>query len=213
MDDSHQRDDFIRPNRSRTPAVLFLWGTLRVARCNNVPKLTILQYSHLGTAGALRAHGASSSLPRRAIAVLMGNAAMCAGAMYPDAILDWLAACPAQEQELRSQRLWEAISEELSALLGAQGVASLLGRCLCMCHGAFPWLRAPDGSSATTADWRQLTGRMAGQRPADVQTASRLLFVTLHDLLQVLIGASLTAGVLDAAWGACKQRRPSAPCL
>ncbi|WP_377705273.1 hypothetical protein [Pseudoduganella sp. UC29_71] len=132
--------------------------------------------------------------------------------MYPDAILDWLEACPAPEPVQRVQTLWQTVSDELSALLGAQGVATLLGRCLGMCQDAFPWLQAADGSGTMPVDWRQLASRMVGQPPAAVLAASRMLFVTLHDLLLELIGASLTAGVLEAAWGECKRRLPSGPC-
>lgn len=138
---------------------------------------------------------------------------MAAGAIYPDVILAWWKACPPQEQEQRAQALWESVSDELSPLLGALGVATLLGRCQCMCRGAFPWLEAADGSCPMTADWRQLMGRMDGRAPHDTLAANRMLFIALHELMQVLIGASLTAGVLEAAWIECKRRLASGPWL
>jgi len=119
---------------------------------------------------------------------------------YPQAVLLWLDSPQPALLAQRSLRLWQAIHDELSPLMGTSGFITLYGRCVDLSGVDRPWLRKAPARSAPAACFDLLAAQLAARAPAEAQAAGRDLFATFYDLLLLLIGAALTAGVLNAAW-------------
>jgi len=119
---------------------------------------------------------------------------------YPQAVLVWLDSPQPALLAQRSLRLWQAIHDELSPLMGTNGFITLYGRCLDLSGVGRPWLSRAPARSAPAACFDLLAAQLAARAPAEARAAGRVLFATFYELLLLLIGAALTAGVLDAAW-------------
>ena len=136
---------------------------------------------------------------------------MTAETDYPQAILTWLDTNDSPQLCHRSVQLWHAIHEELSPIVGAAGFIALYGRCVDLCAAGHPWLkRAPAGSGAALC-FDTLGAQLAQRDAAGALVVSGALFARFHELLLLLIGASLTDGVLDAAWRDRPGMRAGAP--
>lgn len=127
---------------------------------------------------------------------------------YPHAVLMWLDSPRSALLAQRSLRLWHAIHDELSPLLGASGFGMLYGRCIDLCGAGRPWLEKAPARSAPACCFATLAAQLAARPPHEALSASRALFSALYELLLLLIGESLAAGVLDAAWRDRAQRQP-----
>lgn len=130
---------------------------------------------------------------------------MAANVNYPQLILAWLQPAAAQPLSRRFLPLWLAIRAELSPIVGDSGFSALFVRCLFKCGDLYPWLTLPHGVErgkfAFGVGAAALASELDRQSPEAGLAASRTLFATFYNLLLVLIGERLTAGVLDAAWG------------
>jgi hypothetical protein len=133
---------------------------------------------------------------------------MTADQYYPQAVLIWLDTPQSSLLAQRSLRLWHAINEELSPLVGASGFITLYGRCLDLCGASFPWLEKAPAGSPPALCFDTLAAQLAARAPPNALAASRTVFSTFYELLRLLIGASLADGVLDAAWRDRVQNQP-----
>jgi hypothetical protein len=100
-----------------------------------------------------------------------------------------------------SNQLWGSITAELIPIIGEDGFAILYARALHHARSAFPWLAA--GPAPHPADTQFTSLRLSLQdRPiGEARVANEALLLTFTDLLAVLIGEPLTAGLLRAALG------------
>ena len=132
---------------------------------------------------------------------------MTADTDYPQAILKWLETNDTPLLCHRSVRLWNAVHEELSPIVGVSGFIALYSRCIDLCAVEHPWLRKAPAGSAPAVCFEALGAQLALRGAPEARVASGALFARFHEVLQVLIGAPLTDGVLDAAW----RDRPDPP--
>lgn len=96
--------------------------------------------------------------------------------------------------------LWTSLADKLTPIIGAGGFDTLLARSLQLALPAYPWL-PQQHTLATRLDFTVLRGALAGRDPAEAAAATTLLLTTFIDTLTLLIGASLTHGILLDAWG------------
>ncbi|MBJ7311511.1 hypothetical protein ACFOLJ_12135 [Rugamonas sp. CCM 8940] len=129
---------------------------------------------------------------------------MTVDAYYPHAVLAWLETNRSRLSAQRSAQLWRAITDELAPIIGKEGFAILYVRCLHLNSTAFPWMAAGPGMALESGNFEALAGsladRLAGRPAAEAVAGSAALFRIFYDLLLVLVGEQLTAGVLDASW-------------
>jgi hypothetical protein len=100
-----------------------------------------------------------------------------------------------------SIRLWEQLAEELVSIIGEGGFQSLYARSIHLTNAAFPWLAPEQVSPASNARFASLKISLAGRNVAEASEASIALFTTYIDILALLIGGTLTTGILRSAWG------------
>lgn len=136
---------------------------------------------------------------------------MTAGTDHPQAILTWLKTNDTPLLCRRSLQLWNAIHEELSPIVGAEGFLALYGRCIDLCGEGRPWLRRAPAGSAPALCFATLGMQLASRGAPEALAASGALFGRFHGLLRLLIGAALSDGVLDAAWRALAPPPPAPP--
>lgn len=98
-------------------------------------------------------------------------------------------------------QLWESIASELIPLIGRDGFAILFDRCLHLTRSSFPWLAVGHVMQPADPDFTLLRMSLDGQTIAEAGEASKALLATFTKLLDMLIGESLTAVILLAAWG------------
>ena len=125
---------------------------------------------------------------------------MTADTDYPQAILVWLETNDTPLLCHRALRLWNAIHEELSPIVGVSGFIALYSRCIDLCALEHPWLRKAPAGSAPALCFEALAAQLGLRGAPEARVASGALFTRFHQVLQVLIGTPLTDGVLDAAW-------------
>ncbi|CAN7329090.1 hypothetical protein LJR289_001761 [Pseudoduganella sp. LjRoot289] len=124
---------------------------------------------------------------------------------YPNKILAWLQPATGQPLSRRFLPLWLALRSELAPIVGDSGFSALFARCLSIRGDLFPWLSPPPAAAGLLKmDFGELAVKLAitleEQAPDVGLAASRALFATFYDLLLVLVGERLLAGVLDAVW-------------
>lgn len=96
--------------------------------------------------------------------------------------------------------MWEAVYAALSPVLGPGGVVALYKRTLHLARADHPWLAAPYESTVPPGDFSALRAALAEQSSAVAGAAHDSMLQTLHQLLDTLIGPSLTARLLQAVW-------------
>jgi hypothetical protein len=136
---------------------------------------------------------------------------MTADTDYLQAILIWLETNDSPLLSRRSLELWNAINEELSPIVGADGFLALYGRCVDLCGEGRPWLRRAPAGSAPALCFATLGMQLAARGAPEALAVSGALFGRFHGLLRLLIGAPLTDGVFDAAWRARAPPSPATP--
>jgi hypothetical protein len=107
--------------------------------------------------------------------------------------------------------VWHEIDTALRPIIGALGVVALFNRSVHLTAASHPWLaggalRDPAAAFDTSA----LEALLAQRSAAEALACGSALLHTLHGLLAVLIGASLTERLLRPVWGP-PTRGPSAP--
>ena len=136
---------------------------------------------------------------------------MTAETTYPQAILTWLETNDSPLLCHRSVQLWNAIHEELSPIVGAAGFIALYNRCIDLCGDGHPWLKPAPAGSAAALCFDTLGAQLAQRGASEALAVSGALLARFHGLLRLLIGASLTDGVFDAAWRDRPGMRPATP--
>lgn len=101
--------------------------------------------------------------------------------------------------------LWDQVESALAPIIGQRGVAALYQRSLYLTAQSYPWLELQEDPQATM-DLASLKATIAQQGSADAAAGGVAVLQTFHTLLASLIGASLTARLLDAVW---THRSPS----
>lgn len=98
---------------------------------------------------------------------------------------------------------WQAASVRLALVIGGQGVDVLIRRSLYLTGKTFPWLAVAGGGGHEANYEALLAGlqaRLAGCETALAIEASAALLVTFTELLDSLIGESLTERLLAPIW-------------
>ena len=98
---------------------------------------------------------------------------------------------------------WHDLDLSLSPVLGRRGVAALYKRSLHLNTAAYPWLaQVREGTHADQAiDAAPLRAMLAKRSEAEAAETGAALIHTFTELLNTLIGASLSERLLDSAWG------------
>lgn len=95
---------------------------------------------------------------------------------------------------------WQTIETTLAPVVGSKGVAALYGRSLYLTLSDHPWLAALYSKEDTPMDLGQLRAVLAQQDSLAAAAGGGAHLQALHELLASLIGPSLTAQLLRAAW-------------
>ncbi|MDR3673242.1 MAG: hypothetical protein P4L36_20520 [Holophaga sp.] len=93
--------------------------------------------------------------------------------------------------------LWRRVAACLAPVLGRRGVDALFSRALHVAARFCPWLAMEGEAAAPLAGFR---ARLEACDPAAAQEASLTLLTTFTDLLETLIGSSLTDRLLAPVW-------------
>ena len=95
---------------------------------------------------------------------------------------------------------WRQIADRLAPVIGVQGVDVLFVRSLHLTSAAFPWLATSGDRRDSAAQLASLKTCLAGREPESAAKASNTLLVTFTELLNTLIGDSLTGHLLAPVW-------------
>jgi len=94
---------------------------------------------------------------------------------------------------------WRDVWIALSPVIGGAGVAALFQRSLFLRADEYPWL-ADVGTPTPAGEFNSLRSAVLQQRQADAAAANAALLQSLAQVLSNLIGASLTARLLQPVW-------------
>ncbi|MES2163430.1 MAG: hypothetical protein V4476_19925 [Pseudomonadota bacterium] len=125
---------------------------------------------------------------------------MTAEKYYPQAVLMWLETNQPVLVSRRSMQLWRAVHQQLAPIVGDNGFMALFCRCVDLCGERFTWLRNTPARSSAMHSFDLLGAQLAGRSAVEGLAASRMLFSMFYELLLLLVGEPLAAGVIDAAW-------------
>lgn len=96
--------------------------------------------------------------------------------------------------------LWLEIEQALHPIIGHRGVAALYNRSLHLTAVAYPWLAIDHPGFPAAVDPSALRSALVQQTAAEAATGGSALFLTFHELLASLVGASLTDRLLRYVW-------------
>ena len=99
----------------------------------------------------------------------------------------------------RAVEAWTAIDGALSPIVGARGVAALYKRSVHLAVQDHPWLVAAYEGALRPGDFASLRAALSLQTGANAAAAHDAILQTFQDLLDNLIGQSLTQRLLQAA--------------
>lgn len=105
--------------------------------------------------------------------------------------------------------VWVAIDVALSPVIGARGIAALYQRALHLASADHPWLAAVYEGALQPGDFTSLRAALSCQTGLRAAAAHDSMLQTFHDLLDNLIGQSLTQRLLQAVW----DQPPSGPAV
>ncbi|GJJ01915.1 hypothetical protein RugamoR64_24530 [Duganella rhizosphaerae] len=125
---------------------------------------------------------------------------MTAEKYYPQAVLMWLESNQPVLVSRRSVLLWRAVHQQLAPIMGDNGFMALFCRCVDLCGVRFTWVRSTPARSSAMHAFDALGAQLAARSADEGLAASRSLFGMFYELLVQLVGESLAAGVVDAAW-------------
>ena len=95
---------------------------------------------------------------------------------------------------------WHQVSVRLTPVIGVRGVEALFSRSLYLTALTFPWLVLAGEQEDNTVLLAIFRARLESQEPAVVTEASYVLLVTFTELLETLIGESLTDRLVGPVW-------------
>lgn len=96
--------------------------------------------------------------------------------------------------------IWLEINQALHPIIGHRGVAALYNRSLKVAAREFPWLGEGHQGVLAAVDASALKASLLRQPPEVAVGGGIVLFITFHELLASLVGASLTDQLLSAVW-------------
>ena len=96
--------------------------------------------------------------------------------------------------------LWRQVTAQLSPVIGAHGVDVLFVRALHLTSKAFPWIAVAGEQGNSVALLAGLKARLADREAEIAAEASYTLVVTFTELLETLIGETLTERLLGPVW-------------
>lgn len=95
---------------------------------------------------------------------------------------------------------WRAIDAALAPIVGRRGIAALYKRSLHLVLTDYPWLAAAYEGALEPGDFDSLRAALSQQTAANAATAQDAMLQTFQDLLDNLIGRSLTQRLLQSVW-------------
>ena len=96
--------------------------------------------------------------------------------------------------------IWLEIDQALHPIIGHRGVAALYNRSLHLTAVAYPWLAIDQPAVPAAVDPAGLRSTLVQQAAAEAAAGGSALFLTFHELLASLVGASLTDRLLRSVW-------------
>ena len=96
--------------------------------------------------------------------------------------------------------IWLEIDQTLHPIIGHRGVAALYNRSLHLTAVAYPWLAIDQPAVPAAVDPSGLRSALVQQAAAEAVAGGSALFLTFHELLASLVGASLTDRLLRSVW-------------
>ena len=94
---------------------------------------------------------------------------------------------------------WTAIDGALSPIIGARGIAALYKRSVHLVLADHPWLAAAYEGALQPGDFASLRAALSQQNAQNAAAAHDAVLKTFQDLLDSLIGRSLTQRLLQTA--------------
>lgn len=105
--------------------------------------------------------------------------------------------------------LWRRLASTVIMAIGEGGFQSLFSRSIHVTGRTFPWLTPGHSFHATESVFAGLRIALEEHNAAEASAASVHLFNAFIDILVLLVGALLTASILNAAWGEQRQHECS----
>jgi hypothetical protein len=96
--------------------------------------------------------------------------------------------------------IWREMSARLAPVIGTRGGDVLFRRALHLTSSAFPLLSSADIGLDGDAPLERVAARLAAAERASAAEAACALLLTFVELLESLIGESLTGRLLDPVW-------------
>jgi hypothetical protein len=104
--------------------------------------------------------------------------------------------------------IWREVDQALHPIIGHRGVAALFNRSLSLTAATYPWLSLGHQGVLAAFDPSALRGALARQSAADAAAGGVALFQSFRELLESLVGASLTERLLRSVWAQPSGRSP-----
>jgi hypothetical protein len=95
---------------------------------------------------------------------------------------------------------WAAVDRALSPIIGPRGIAALFRRSLHLALAEHPWLAVVYEDALQPGDFASLRAALSQQTATNAAAAHDAMLQTFEDLLNNLIGRSLTRRLLQAVW-------------
>jgi hypothetical protein len=103
--------------------------------------------------------------------------------------------------------MWHGMAAQLAPVIGSRGLDVLFSRALHKSRTSFPWLGVAVDRGGSVGPLPSLGACLASQHTAAAAEASYVLLSTFAELLETLIGESLTERLLASVWAS--PSRPS----
>lgn len=95
---------------------------------------------------------------------------------------------------------WLEIDAALSPIVGHRGLVALYKRSLYVTASGHPWLEGLHEGVPSTMDLARLKAAVSQQSSADAAAGGSEMFRVFHDLLESMVGPSLTERLLRSVW-------------
>lgn len=115
---------------------------------------------------------------------------------FQQQLISRIGVCPPHELAPLVTRWWGAIAAELIPVVGFDCFFALYGRTMSLTRGRFPWI----GKQQSELTFDSLKRSLETRNANEALDASVALLVHFTDILDRLIGATLTSHLVGAAW-------------
>ena len=95
--------------------------------------------------------------------------------------------------------LWQDVDRALSPIIGALGVRAIYRRSVNVIREHYPWLQEAYAQAADGEPFAVLKAALEQQTPMTAAAANGALLQAFYDVLEQLIGGSLTTRLLEPA--------------